>query len=57
VRPGGLKDEPGTGVYVVADGGAAQPKKVAIPRADVAHFLLRACTDSSFIGKTVCLWR
>lgn len=56
VRPGGLRDGPVTGQYQVADGGAPQPRKVAINRADVAHFLIAAASDPAQIGRTVCLF-
>jgi putative NADH-flavin reductase len=56
VRPGGLRNQPGQARYQVIDGGGVQPKKVAIARADVAHFLLAAAADPAMVGRTVCLF-
>lgn len=55
-RPGALKDTAHTGMYQVVDGGAAQPNKIIISRADVADFCLKAAQDDAFITKTVCLF-
>lgn len=55
-RPGGLTDAPFTGDYQVVGGGDAQPKKISIPRADVADFCLKAAGDDGYIGRTVCLF-
>jgi len=56
VRPGGLKDDPGTGNYQVVSGGAPQPKKITISREDVADFCLKAATDDSYIKRAVCVF-
>lgn len=57
VRPGGLTDGPRTGQYQVVDGGAEQPKKISIARADVADFCLKALKDDTYAGrKAVCLF-
>ncbi|MEO0411673.1 MAG: NAD(P)-binding oxidoreductase [Pseudomonadota bacterium] len=57
VRPGGLTDAPHTGQYQVVDGGAAQPKKISIGRADVADFCLKALKDDTYAGrKAVCVF-
>jgi putative NADH-flavin reductase len=57
IRPGGLRDEPGTGVYQAPlSGGGPLPKKIAIPRADVAHFMLKAAGDPATIGKAYNLF-
>lgn len=57
-RPGGLKDEPLTGTYQVVGGGDPQPKTIAISRADVADFCLKALGDDTYAGgQTVCLFR
>lgn len=56
-RPGGLTDDPFTGVYQVVGGGDPQPKKISIPRADVADFCLKAASDDTYVHRTVCLFR
>lgn len=56
-RPGGLTDDAFTGRYKVVGGGDPQPKKIAISRADVADFCLKAAQDDSYMRRTVCLFR
>lgn len=51
VRPSALTDEPGTTVYEAAE--QAQAKTSKIPRADVAHFILRALADKTFVGRAI----
>lgn len=56
-RPGGLTDDPFTGDYQVVGGGDPQPKKISIPRADVADFCLKAASDDIYNRRTVSLFR
>ncbi|MEM6683153.1 MAG: SDR family oxidoreductase [Pseudomonadota bacterium] len=55
-RPGGLKNDPGTGQYQVIPGGGPQPKKISIAREDVADYCLKALSDDAVIKQTVCLF-
>jgi putative NADH-flavin reductase len=45
VRPVGLTDSPKTGTYKIRDG---NPTSRTIPRADVAEFMLKLCTDTKY---------
>jgi putative NADH-flavin reductase len=56
VRPGGLRDEDPMGRWTLVDGGAPQPKKVAIARGDVASALLAVVADPAAKGRTYCLF-
>jgi uncharacterized protein YbjT (DUF2867 family) len=49
VRPGGLTDDPGTGLVTVTDDMSARGQ---VPREDVARVLAAALGDPSTIGKT-----
>lgn len=52
VRPLGLTDRPLTGMYREAEDGVP-PKSMSIPRADVAHFILKALRDPRYHNKSV----
>jgi putative NADH-flavin reductase len=52
VRPLGLTDRPFTGEYREAERGVP-PKAMSIPRADVAHFILKALNDSRYSNTSV----
>ncbi len=54
IRPGGLRDDPEAKTYQISPSNGPFPKKIAIPRADVAAFGLKALSDNTLIGKTVC---
>jgi putative NADH-flavin reductase len=56
VRPGGLTDGPATGRWTLIDSGGAQPRKVAIARADLAAALLQIVEDRALIGQTRCIF-
>ena len=61
IRPGGLTDIPATGLpatgrWTLIGGGAVQPKKVSIARADLAAALLAATNDPALIGQTRCIF-
>ncbi len=50
IRPGGLQDEPATGIGAIVEEG--QPIKVkSIPRAEVARLLVAAFDDPASVGK------
>jgi uncharacterized protein YbjT (DUF2867 family) len=49
VRPGGLTDDPGTGLVTLTDDMSARGQ---VPRADVARVLAAVLGDASSIGKT-----
>lgn len=53
-RPGGLMDGECTGKYFEAEVGIP-PSTNRIIRADVAHFMLKALHDESYIGKSIGL--
>lgn len=53
VRPSGLVDTPGTGVYGVGEGIRAKTSR--IPRADVAAMILDTLADGTFVGKAVTI--
>mgnify|MGYP000852312656 CR=1 FL=1 len=52
VRPPGLTDRPLTGRYRESEDGVP-PKSMSIPRAEVAHFILKALRDSRYHNKSV----
>lgn len=54
VKPMMLTDEAGTGKYRVAENLEVKPGD-KISRADVADFMLKALTDSQFVGKVVTI--
>lgn len=54
VRPLGLTDRPFTGRYREAFTGVPD-KGTSIPRADVAHFILKALRDDRYHGTSVGL--
>ncbi len=53
VRPSGLMDTPGTGVYSVGENIRAKTSK--IPRADVADLILNELAEGALIHKTVTI--
>ena len=53
VRPSALVDGPGTGDYQIGELIRAATSK--IPRADVAHFILRDLAEKKWIGKAVTI--
>ncbi len=53
VRPSGLTDTAVTGSYDVGQGIMAKTSR--IPRADVAHFIVREMDDNAFVGKAVTI--
>lgn len=55
-RPGRLTDDPHTGTYQIAASDAPQPGKIAIARADVADFCLKAAQDDRYAKRAVCLF-
>ena len=52
VRPMGLTDQPFTGKYREAEEGVPEHSR-SIPRADVAHFILKALKDPGYQNKSV----
>ena len=56
IRPGGLTEVAATGRWTLISGGAVQPKKVSIARADLAAALLAATNDPALIGQTRCIF-
>lgn len=54
VRPASFTDEPGTGRYA-AGFGPGEPVRLKIPRADVAHYVLRAASGDAPVGAAVSL--
>jgi uncharacterized protein YbjT (DUF2867 family) len=56
VRPGGLRDEPAAGRYIVAPSNGPIPQRPVIARDDVAAFCLKAMSDNALVRKTVCLF-
>jgi uncharacterized protein YbjT (DUF2867 family) len=50
VRPGGLTDDPGTGLVAL---GEHLGRRGAVPRDDVAAVLAAALTDGALVGRTV----
>lgn len=55
-RPGRLTDDAYTGKYQVAASDVDQPKQIAIARADVADFCLKALPAAEYHKRTVCLF-
>jgi putative NADH-flavin reductase len=53
IRPSGLVNTPGTGVYSVGEN--IRAKTSQIPRADVADLILNALAEGSLVGKTVTI--
>ncbi len=53
VRPSGLVDSPGTGVYGVGEG--VRVKASRIPRADVATLILDELAGGMLVGKAVTI--
>ena len=53
IRPGGLVDTPGTGVYSVGENIRAETSK--IPRADVADLILNELAEGALVGKAVTI--
>ena len=56
VRPGGLTDGDATGRWTLIEGGAPQPKKVSIARADLAAALLDIVVDATLALQTRCIF-
>jgi|SRR4051812_1245214 len=52
VRPGALTNGPRTGTYKTGFDGADKSLRIQISRADVADFMLRQVTDSTYLRKT-----
>ncbi len=53
VRPSGLTDDPGTGKYDFGEGIRGNTSR--IPRADVAHLILKSMEDDSVVRKAVTI--
>lgn len=54
MRPLGLTDRPFTGKYREAETGVP-PKSMSIPRADVAHFILKVLKDLRYYNTSVAI--
>lgn len=53
VRPSGLADTPQTGSYGLGENISAETSR--IPRADVAHFIVKELSDNAYVGKAVTI--